>query len=144
MIQLPDFRQQESYACGKVMLQVICSYYDKPLPLFIANLSNAVSGLSPDSLAAGFRSLGFKLLEGNWTIDLLKAVTKGGKPVCCLTQLEGVGHWICVSSVSRGRVWYQCPETGPTSQKIEEFEKNWIDYHYVGGVFDRWAVCPYL
>ena len=143
MLILPDYRQRESWDCGRVMFEIICDYYKKPLPLFIANLSNAVVGLSPDSLAAGFRSLGFKILEGHWTIDLLKAATKDGKPVATLMQLDSVGHWVAIRGVCRGRVYYNCPERGPVSDKIDCWERNWIDYHHMGSVFDRWGVCPY-
>jgi ABC-type bacteriocin/lantibiotic exporter with double-glycine peptidase domain len=144
MIRLPDYRQRESWDCGRCLFEIICKYYNKPLPLFIANLSNAAVGLSPDSLEAGFRSLGFKVLVGHWTVDLLKSVTKDGKPVATLIQLDGIGHWVAVSSVFRNRVYYQCPERGPVSDRVVEWEKIWIDYHHTGGVFDRWGICPYL
>jgi predicted double-glycine peptidase len=144
MKPLPDIRQREDWGCGRCLFEVACKFWGVPLYPSIANLSNPVSGLSPDNLSAGFRSLGFKLIEGNWTIDLLKAVTKSGIPVCCLSQLDGVGHWVYAYDVARGRVKFHCPQYGNTSQKIEAFEQNWIDFHWLNGVFDRWAVCPYL
>lgn len=144
MIHLPDIRQRESWDCGRTMFEIFCTFYEKPLPLFIANLSNAAVGLSPDSLEAGFRSLGFKTLSGNWTIEMVRSFTKIGRPLATLMQLDGIGHWVAVRGVARNRVYVQCPEVGPTSYRIEEWDKNWIDFHHLGTVFDRWAVCPFV
>lgn len=144
LLQLPDHRQSESWDCGRTALRIICDFYSKPLPLLIANLSNAVSGLSPDALSAAFRSMGFKVMDGSWTVPLLKAVTKDGKPVVVLTQLDGVGHWQVCSGIYRGKVHLQCPEQGKVAVAVERFDKDWIDFHHLNGVFDRWGVLAYL
>lgn len=144
MLSLPDVRQESGWDCGRAALRIICEFYNRPLPLFIANLTNEVTGLAPDTLEAAFRALGLNVISGSWTVDLLKAVTKDGKPVVCLTQLDGVGHWTVVSGIARGYVYFNCPTAGRTKQKIEEWDRIWIDYHYAGGVFDRWGIMPYL
>lgn len=143
-LELPDYRQREEWDCGRTTLQIVCGYWDKPLPLFLANLSNAVQGLSPDAMEAAFRSLGFNVFAGSLTVDLLRAITKDGKPVATLTQLDGVGHWVVVSGVNRGFVHFQCPQYGPSKQRVAEWDRNWIDFHWLGGRFDRWGICAYL
>jgi ABC-type bacteriocin/lantibiotic exporter with double-glycine peptidase domain len=142
LIDLPDYRQTEEWDCGRVVLRIICDHWGRTLPLFIANLSNSLSGLSPDTLDAAFWSLGFKVLSGSGTVGLLKAATKEGCPVVVLHQSDGVGHWSVCRGVERGRVYLQCPSEGRISIPTQQFVDEWIDFHFMGSVYDRWMIVP--
>lgn len=143
MITLPDIRQDKEWDCGRAALRIICEFYNRPLPLFIANLTNEVVGLAPDTLEAAFRALSFKVISGSWTVDLLKSVTKSGVPVVCLVQMDGIGHWVVVKGVQRNRVYSQCPANGPTSTIIEQWDREWVDYHHSGSTYDRYGIAVY-
>jgi ABC-type bacteriocin/lantibiotic exporter with double-glycine peptidase domain len=144
LIDTAEHMQSHNWDCGRTVLPIVCDHYGKPVPLFISKLSNAISGLAPDTLSAAFRSLGFKVLEGSWTVPILQAVTKDNKPVVVLTQLNGVGHWSVCRGVQRGKVYLQCPSQGRVSVPIDQFDAEWIDYSSLDRAFDRWAICPYL
>lgn len=144
MIQLPDVRQQTGWGCGRTVLEALHIYWQRPLKPALAALSNPIQGLCPDTVDAALRASGFGVLSGSMNVDLLKSLTGAGYPVACLVQYDECGHWVLVGEVRRNRIKMLCPVRGIISQSVSEWSLNWVDTHWLGGVFHNWGTCPHL
>lgn len=140
MISLPDIRQSTDYDCGAAGIDVVCRYYGRRARGPV-KLANPIQGMSPDTVEAVFRSLGFTVLAGRMTVDDLAHLTKTGRPVLCCVTIDTGGHWVVVRGVTRSRVHYHCPLRGPRSTFITDWESNWHDRTTSGHVYDRYGLC---
>jgi hypothetical protein len=62
------------------------------------------------------------------------------RPVICLVQRGGVGHWVVAGRVTQRRAHYQCPSIGPGSQGRTTFMNAWRDVDRLGAVYRQWAI----
>jgi ABC-type bacteriocin/lantibiotic exporter with double-glycine peptidase domain len=87
-----------------------------------------IDGADPRSLESLFRRAGFPAQSGEMDWRDLAYHTSRGRPVACLVQLEGCGHWVAVWRASSRRVSWHCPEYGPRSATPAEFRRGWWDW----------------
>lgn len=139
MLKLPDVRQTDDYDCGDAAVDTVFQWWYGYKPAR-QRLSNSHQGMSPDTLEATLRACGLSVVSGPMRVGDLKHYTASGRPVVCLIQFDGVGHWVAVAGVVRGRVHFQDPVGGPRVLRAAEWEKLWHDTHGHGTVYRRWAV----
>jgi hypothetical protein len=142
-IDLPDLRQlPDGFDCGTVAAEIFWDHFgikSRPVP------ATHIDGTSPDVLESLLWDSGMAVQAGTMEVADLKHHTGRGRPVaCCVTEPDGVGHWVVVGGVTRGRVRYQCPLKGPASEPVEAFEKRWADRTRRSVRFERWGIAGWL
>ena len=140
---LPDLRQERDWDCGRAVFLAFCELYGVK-PRGMAKLANEVQGLSPDSLEAAFRAVGFSVFSGSLTVPLLRVLTREGFAVAALVQHEGSGHWIAVEGFQGNRFHLHCPDRGKVKEVVSQWEPKWWDSHFSGGSYSNWGIVPYL
>lgn len=128
----PDLRQLDGWSCGGVVARV-CLELVGWAPRFAAAApvcltTTALDGTDPRALEALFRRCGLAVAAGEMDWRDLAYHTGRGRPVACLVQLEGCGHWVAVWSASSRRVRWQCPATGPREAPPAVFRRDWWDW----------------
>lgn len=126
VIELPDLRQKNGWSCGPVAAAVVLQLFARPIPRQFPS-SSPIDGTDPLALVPVFRRAGLHVLAGEMSAQDLRDQCKQGRPVVCLTQHAGQGHYVVVAGVERNRVYYQCPNDGPVSKPIGEFLRDWWD-----------------
>lgn len=139
LLELPDIRQKDGFSCGEVALKIVLSYYSGKSVRKPAR-SCPIKGLHPSTLHAVFRWEGYKTVAGNMLIEDLKLHHSLGRPVICVIQSDGVGHYVVSSGVRRNQVHYQCPTYGLCKKNAYEFLTKWYDYDSDGNEFRQWGV----
>jgi ABC-type bacteriocin/lantibiotic exporter with double-glycine peptidase domain len=140
MLTLADIRQKESYDCGLAAVRCIVAYFGCRYANLAERLAtNGMDGTDPRSIEGFLRQEGFMVQSGSMTIDDLKHHIKLGRPVLVLVSWKG-GHYIVVSGVSRGYVYYQDPNEGPGRAKIAEFENDWEVFDRFGTNYEHFGI----
>jgi ABC-type bacteriocin/lantibiotic exporter with double-glycine peptidase domain len=133
LLKLPDIRQVSDYDCGVAASKVVLAYLghtQRPkLPV------TPIDGTDPRTIESAFRQLGLPVFSGQFDIPLLKHCAATDRPVICLVQQGGVGHYVVSAGVFRGTVFYQCPAEGPLSAKAASFLDSWHDADRFGTHF---------
>lgn len=136
---LPDCRQTSDFDCGRAAVEVVLSFYQLPDRVLVR--PDPVNGMSPDVVEAVLRSCGLSVLSGTLTVPDLAHLTATGRPVLCLTQLDGVGHWVVAAGVTSRRVVYHCPARGKSSRTLRQWSRLWWDTARNGVRLDAYGVC---
>lgn len=139
LLELPDYRQKDGFSCGEVALKIVLSYYSSK-PIRKPARACPIQGLHPSTLQAVFRWEGYKTITGNMLIEDLKLHHSLGRPVICVIQSDGVGHYVVSRGVRRNQVHYQCPTHGICQKNAHEFLTKWYDYDSDGNEFRQWGV----
>ena len=141
MLVIPDCRQTTDYGCGRACVDAVAEFHGLRPPRSSPRWANAVQGMAPDTVAAALRSLGLAVLAGGpMEVATLKALVGAGWPVICPVTRSGVGHWVVVRGVWRGRVYFHCPSWGACSEPVATWESQWRDATDTGTPFVRWGV----
>lgn len=141
LLDIPDIRQQVDCACGSAVIECVRRFWrvrDK-----LPELSNAVQGMAPDTLAAVLRAMGLRVMSCQMLGEVadLQHYTRLGMPVCCPVTVSAGGHWVVVRGVARRKVWYQCPTYGPSSLPLSSWLDCWRDTSAeTMQVFHRWGI----
>lgn len=109
MLEIPRVKQRHDHECGVAVLRAVCQWWGTSVPRIEAD---PLHGLPPDLLEPTFRRAGLSAMSGEASIPALHRLTGIGWPVCCLVQSGGVGHWVVVRGVRRGRVYAMDPADG--------------------------------
>lgn len=142
MLAIPDVRQRDNYDCGPACVKSVEQFYgrNRPLVEYVAGLvASPTEGTDPRTVERYLRGLGYCILSGEMTVDLLRHFTDKDWPVIVLTT----GHYVVARGVARGRVYVQDPDLGPRSIKSEDFAKAWEDHDRVE-TFHRWGIAVWL
>lgn len=140
-IDIPDIRQRDEHDCGDAVLRAVCEYHAVRRP---PRLAIPIDGTSPDALEAELWRSGLCVIAGVMDVDDLRYHTRRSRPViCCITTAGGVGHWVIVSGVLRGRVHYHCPIDGPQTMTIEQYQAVWSDTTRRGVIYPQWGIATY-
>jgi ABC-type bacteriocin/lantibiotic exporter with double-glycine peptidase domain len=127
MLALPNLRQRDGWSCGPTCAAMVLQHFGKPVPKQFPS-SSAIDGTDPLALVPIFRSANLHVLAGEMAYnDLAFQAGTMGRPVICLVQHDGVGHYVVVSGVRYRRVYYQCPVQGAESCGATEFLDRWFD-----------------
>lgn len=140
LLDIPDVRQREDFDCGAAALDAVARFYGlrERGPV---RLANAVQGMSPDTVEAWLRAVGFGVLSGTMTVADLAHLTKTGRPVLCPVA-RGGGHWVVVRGVFRNRVHFHCPTHGPDVAHEFDWVPAWRDETRAGHDYRHWGICP--
>jgi hypothetical protein len=131
--------QLSDFDCGRAAVEAVLQFYS--LPDRVPVRPDPVNGMSPDVVEAVLRSAGLRVLSGSLTLPDLAHLTATGRPVLCLTQLDGVGHWVVAAGVTSRRVRFHCPARGPASRTLGEWRRLWWDTARNGVRLDAHGVC---
>lgn len=139
MLIYKDWRQKKANTCGPTCVRLACAalgsrYTEEFLEERL--LCSNDDGTEPSNIAAFLRSEGFAVLDGNMEVVDLNYFTKNGRPVIALCD----SHYVAISKVFRGRVYFQDPTEGPRSLTTEQFNNYWNCESYLGVPFKRWAI----
>ena len=138
LLDLPDIRQQADYDCGVAASQIVLAYLGhskRPrLPV------TPIDGTDPRTIESAFRQLGIPVFSGQFDVPLLRHCQATGRPVICLIQREGIGHYVVSAGVFRGTVHYQCPTDGPLVAKAGNFMESWHDADRFGTHFKCFGI----
>lgn len=142
MLDLPDIRQQHDWDCGRAAVLTVCDALGVARPNVPAT---ALTGIDPLSVEQTLWAAGLSVQSGRMTAADLRHHTRLGRPVIALvTEASGVGHWVTVAGLARGRVRLQCPGHGPMCEPVARFVSRWQDTDRLGRRFVRWGIAAWL
>ena len=138
MLSLPDCRQRDDWSCGQTAARVVFQFHGfrgrSPQ-------GSPIDGTDPRSLETAFLAAGLLVQSGEMTPADLRHHTRLGRPVVCLvTEPDGVGHYVVVGGLLRGRVRYHCPTVGASSEPVAAFDARWHDSDRVAVRYTRWGI----
>lgn len=127
ILSIPDVRQSGDYDCGAAAVESVLRFHGvRPSP-WVRKLANPVQGMAPDTIEAVlWESLGC-VAGGVMMVDDLRHFAGSSRPVLCPVTIDGFGHWVVVRGVCRGRVYFQCPLSGPQVIGSRHWSMAWHD-----------------
>lgn len=102
--------------------------------------TSGLDGTDPRAVESYLRRMGLTVLAGEMTINDLAHFGRTGRPVLCLVQDDGVGHYVVSAGTRRGRVYFQDPLAGPRSLSRLGFDLAWWDYDRLGPAYRRYGL----
>jgi ABC-type bacteriocin/lantibiotic exporter with double-glycine peptidase domain len=122
----PDRRQADGWSCGLITAQTCLDLLGRGE---LAGLSaSPLDGTDPRAMECFFRRLGLPAQSGEMDWRDLAYHAARGRPVACLVQLDGCGHWVTAWRATSRRVSWQCPATGPRAATPAAFRRDWWDW----------------
>lgn len=127
-----DRRQSDGWSCGVVAASTaleLIGYHrdcatDYPKRYI---LSTPLDGTDPRILESFFRREFLRVISGDMSVVDLKFHVDLGRPVVCLIQFGGTGHWVTVYRVTRAAVKYHDPAKGFCKLSPAKFRAIWYD-----------------
>lgn len=144
MLTLSDMRQAYSYDCGIVAVKVLLRALGKRLtPENMRALSTSpIDGTDPRAIESLLRKLGLHVLSGEMTWYDLVYFTQT-RPVICLINSDGIGHWVVAAGIKDGRMHYQDPSDGPKHLGKKKWLDIWRDVDRLGAVYRQWGIAAW-
>lgn len=133
ILELPDIRQVADYDCGQAASEIVLAHLGYNLTLKLPITS--IDGADPRTIESAFRQMGLPVLSGQMDPALLRYFADTGRPVICLIQHNGIGHYVVSAGVLRNSIYYQCPVEGPGVMKSSDFLDIWHDTDRFGTQF---------
>lgn len=142
-LALPDRRQTTGWGCGPAATRVALEYLGvrRPARRVREGLPHSPQdGTDPRTIEAFLRGLGLDVQAGEMALCDLAHHAAHGRPVLCLIQAGGVGHYVVSAGLFRGRVYYQCPADGPADLPPTGWLSVWHDTDRYGTVYRRFGI----
>lgn len=143
MIDLPPTLplQRDDWTCGQTAARAVY----RCLGVRKANQDHPkgspIDGTDPREIERAFRASGLLVQSGTMTPADLTHHTRHKRPVVCLvTEPGGVGHYVVVGGVRRGRVYYHCPGAGPKAESVAQFVARWHDVDRTTQRYEQWGI----
>jgi ABC-type bacteriocin/lantibiotic exporter with double-glycine peptidase domain len=140
ILDVPHCEQKEGWSCGRAAAAMVFKYHvvkgRKPQ-------ATPIDGTDPRSLEASLWLAGLSVQAGSMDVDDLRYHTRRGRPVIALvTHSSGVGHYVVVTGVVRGGVYYLDPDGGPdvVRERADDFALNWQDRDRLGVTYVGWGL----
>jgi ABC-type bacteriocin/lantibiotic exporter with double-glycine peptidase domain len=110
--------------------------------LSAAGWPNQIDGTDPRVLEALFRKTGLGVVAGEMTVGMVRHLIGEGWPVVTLVRQGGVGHYVVVCGVNRGRVYLMDPDGGERTETVKEFVDRWRagDVCRTGFAYFQWGI----
>lgn len=143
MLTLPVVRQSRKYDCGAACAKSVLGYWECRYPrLSAAGWPNQIDGTDPRVLEALFRKTGLGVVAGEMTVSVVRHLTGLGWPVVALVRQNGVGHYVVVRGVSRGKVFLMDPDGGEQTERVAAFVERWRagDVCRTGFSYQQWGI----
>lgn len=144
-LAVPPIRQATAYSCGPACLRSVLAYFNLPATREAALRrlcrTTVKGGTQPEKLAAGARDAGLKVRTRRVTSFAWLSTHLGeGRPIVCLVQAHGGGHYVIVTGLDEYAVWLIDPSLDNVNAwRRDDFKAAWWDRHgdkeYV-----RWAM----
>jgi ABC-type bacteriocin/lantibiotic exporter with double-glycine peptidase domain len=136
VLEVPFVQQEETYACGAVAAQSLCSFWSAPFDAATqASLEKAAEqhqGLSGAELRAQLEVLGFETFLFHGTLDhaatgVLRHVDAGRPPLLMLKPKSDHGHYVLLVGYDEElhNVCLLDPVRGSVLESYESFEQSW-------------------
>lgn len=139
MLALPPVLQRDGHDCGLAAVRCVAAYHGyavrKPV-----GWPCQIDGTDPRILEPYLRANGYGVQSGEMEVGDLRHHAKKGRPVLCLVQRGGVGHWVVSAGVGRNRVYYMDPASGQASEPVAGFWGRWRDVCRDGTNFRGWGI----
>jgi len=143
MIELSDIRQKGNHDCGHAAVRCVVAYFGCRYPNLMSRLATTgMDGTDPRSIEGFLRQEGFLVQSGHMTITDLRHHTKLGRPVIVLVSWHG-GHYIVVSGVRRGYVYFQDPAEGPGRLDLGQFLQAWASFDRFGTIYNNFGIAAW-
>lgn len=142
LLNIPDIRQTEGHTCGDAAALCVLSFHNIAASF---RLATKQQGADPVSIESKLRQLGMNVVAGELSIGDLSHYCKSGRPVICLVHWPDGddSHYVTVKGVSKGYVYFQDPESGPSKCKISEFQSAWEAIGRIG-TYRNWGIVPWV
>jgi ABC-type bacteriocin/lantibiotic exporter with double-glycine peptidase domain len=143
ILDVPRVLQRTDTDCGRACYRAVIRYWRKrgDLPEV-----DAFDGVHPLFLEPAFRRSGLRVSSGEMDVDMLRALTRLGRPVVCLVQHGDSGHeghYVVCRGIARGFAYLMDPLSGFVSEKLDTFSYRWHDTDRSGTVYRGHGVCAW-
>ena len=137
LLNLSSIFQTSPHDCGPTAFRIVCDYFSiAPPPPTSCN----IIGVGPDYIEAALRRAGLLVQFGEMTIADLRHHANNERPVICLVNYDGEGHYIVSRGVSRSRVFGVCPTRGRFDMAAADFVAMWNDVSRYGGQYRQFGI----
>ena len=142
---LPDIRQSRTWDCGITAAQIVLRCLRRRITPEILTRLNAspIDGTDPRALESALRAAGLGVQSGEMTWDDLRHHTSSGRPVVCLVNADGVGHYVVIGAIDCGRARLQDPAAGPVEISRRAFIPTWRDVDRWGAHYRQFGLTAY-
>lgn len=145
LLALPDVRQGGDFDCGPAAVQAVLEFLGVEhggRPALTEALDTTRSGgTRPGAVLALLTRLGLHCTaSGGMDVAGLARLFAAGHPVLCPVKSGGVGHWVAVTGVGLGHVFFHDPAAGPRSLPAAEWEAGWHDADAAGVAYERFGI----
>ena len=127
MMLVPDIRQKTDWDGSYAAATSILLMFNRIAPNTNPAIKQKRQQTNPNNLAEALRSYGLHIQSGEMSQEDLRHHIKQNRPVICLTQYNGTGHYVIVFDVTDYDLGIQCPTQGPIRKSWEDFTKDWWD-----------------
>ncbi len=141
LLDVPLVRQVGPFDCGTAAADMVLRYYRQRMPdLTAAGWPSPIDGTDPRVVEAILRNAGLGVVSGEMDWVDLRHHTGLGRPVACLIQHNGCGHWVVVRGAAYGKVHCLCPAEGEIVLSWSQFDRLWVDVCRDGTRYHQWGV----
>ncbi len=142
LLDVPLVRQVESHDCGTAAAAMVLKFHRRKVPdLAAAGWPSPIDGTDPRVVEAILRNAGLGVVSGELHESMLAFHVRQGRPVACLIQHNGCGHWVVVVDVAYRRpVQLNCPAEGRRKVRLADFLASWVDVCRDGTRYHQWGV----
>ena len=142
-LDVPYFKQEKSTTCGPACVRMIVAHNGtEQSEAKLEDLCETSRlGNTCEELASGCQKLGFRAeVVENLTQDDLKEFLRNGIPLIALFDpailyggIQGFGHFVVITGLERGMVYYHDPDLTRDMQKgVQEFFEAWTRCFFKG------------
>lgn len=145
MLAVPPTKQSRSFDCGAACAKAVLAYWELRYPrLSAAGWPSPIDGTDPRVIEALLRKSGLMVQSGEMTMTVVRHHLKNLWPVVCLVREDGgAGHYVVVTGVRRGVVWFMDPSDGEIEREpLGEFVGRWRagDVCRTGSTYRQWGI----
>jgi len=140
-LAVPYRAQNSAYDCGEAVARMVLAFHGRQWPRNrFPGWPCPVDGTDPRTLESFFRGNCFRVQSGEMQLADLRHHTRAGRPVACLVQCGGVGHWVCVNGVIGRMIQVLDPASGPRVTSGGGFVSIWSDLARDGTTYQGWGI----
>ena len=136
ILEVPFVLQKETYACGLVSLQSLCSYWnvaiDDVTRARLASTAQGEAGLTGTQMRAELELLGFQTFLFHGKLDssatgVFRHIDAGRPPLLMLSPKPDHGHYVLFVGYDEAKqnVCLLDPARGCVQESYQSFEQSW-------------------
>lgn len=142
ILKLPPIYQGTESSCGLACVRTVLEFWGDSgrRPRLVTDIRD---GAHPTAIQAALRKADLRVISGEMLPADLGLFARSGRPVITLIQRRGIGHYVVVAGLSRGRVRYHDPMEGMLSLTLGEWTERWRDVDVFGSHYHRFGIVAY-